>query len=145
MGFIEWNVNFYTGLPEVDQQHNKLVALANRLSETSEGDEEVLDLAFQELKDYIVEHFSLEEKLMVEAQIDAVHFRYHKNAHALFVAKIAELWDARDSDAGQTLPEMLDFLKSWILQHILQTDRRMAYEVHDKMGTSAPHNMFTHF
>ena len=145
MGFIEWNVNFYTGLPEVDQQHNKLVALANRLSETSEDDAEVLDSAFQELKDYIVEHFTLEEQLMAEAQIDAVHFRYHKNAHALFVAKIAELWDARDSDTGQTLPEMLEFLKSWILQHILQTDRRMAYEVHEKMGTKAPHNMFTHF
>ena len=145
MGFIEWNVNFYTGLPEVDQQHNKLVALANRLSETSQDDAAVLDQAFRELKDYIVDHFSLEERLMEEARIDAVHFRYHKNAHALFVAKIAELWDARDGGDGQTVVEMLDFLKSWIMQHILQTDRRMAYEVHDKMGTDAPHNMFTHF
>jgi hemerythrin-like metal-binding protein len=145
MGFIEWNVNFYTGLPEVDQQHNKLVALANRLSEMPEEDAAVLDQAFQELKDYIVEHFTLEERLMEEARIDVVHFRYHKNAHALFVAKIAALWDERDSGTGQTLPEMLDFLKSWIMQHILQTDRKMAHEVHDKMGTSAPHNMFTHF
>jgi hemerythrin len=40
---------------------------------------------------------------------------------------------------------MLEFLKSWILQHILQTDRTMAGEVHEKMGTEAPHNMFTHF
>ena len=145
MGFIEWNVNFYTGLPDVDQQHNKLVALANRLSETPEEDAEILDRAFQELKDYIVEHFTLEERLMEEAQIDPTHLNYHKNAHALFVVKIADLWEARAEGSGQTLPEMLEFLKTWIMQHILQTDRRMAYEVHDKMGTSAPHNMFTHF
>lgn len=145
MGFIEWNVNFYTGLPDVDQQHNKLVALANRLSETPEEDAEILDRAFQELKEYVVEHFSLEERLMEEAQIDPTHLHYHKNAHALFVAKIADLWEARAEGSGQTLPEMLEFLKTWIMQHILQTDRRMAYEVHDKMGTNAPHNMFTHF
>lgn len=145
MSFIEWDINFYTGLPEVDQQHNKLVALANRLSEISEDSPEILDQSFRELKDYISEHFSLEERLMEETKVDADHFKYHKNAHTLFVAKVAELWDSRNSGTGQNLQEMLDFLKSWILQHILQTDRKMASEVHAKLGTDAPHNMFTHY
>lgn len=145
MAFIEWNVNFYTGLPDVDQQHNKLVGLANRLSETPEYEVESLEQAFRELHAYIVEHFTLEEQLMEEAGVDGDHFTYHKNAHQLFVAKISDLWDERNEDAGQTLADMLDFLKTWIMQHILLTDRRMAHEIHNKMGTEAPHNMFTHF
>lgn len=145
MSIIQWGVDFYTGLPDVDRQHLKLVALANRLSEVADDQPEALDQAFRELQDYILEHFSLEERLMEEAKIDADHLKYHKHAHALFVAKITELWDARNRGSGQTLEEMLIFLTSWILQHILQTDRRMAIEVHAKLGTSAPHNMFTHF
>jgi hemerythrin len=145
MNFIEWNVNFYTGLPDVDQQHAKLIALTNRLGEASEGKPEILDLAFRELNAYVAEHFSLEERVMVEAGIDPQHINYHKNAHALFVAKVDELWDSRDSSAERNLQEMLDFLKAWILQHILHTDREMARAVHAKLGTAAPHNMFTHF
>lgn len=145
MAFIEWNVNFYTGLPDVDLQHNKLVGLANRLSETPEYEAESLEQAFRELHAYIVEHFSLEERLMEEAGVDDEFFRHHKSSHEAFVAKVADLWDGRNEDAGQTLEDMLEFLKTWILQHILQSDRRMAHEVHNKMGSEAPHNMFTHF
>lgn len=145
MIFIEWDVNFYSGLPDVDQHHRKLITLANRLSEVPHGKTEILDQAFLELRDYISEHFSLEERLMQEAQIDAVHFKYHRGAHALFVAKVTQLWNSRNNDTDQDLKEMLKFLKSWILQHILQTDRKMAQEIHEKLGTDAPHNMFTHF
>lgn len=145
MGRIQWGVNFYTGLPEVDRQHNKLVALANHLCETSSDNPDVLSQAFQELKDYVVEHFSLEERLMDDAGINSEHMKYHKNAHAIFVAKVTELWAKRNDDEGHTLDEMLTFLQTWILQHILQTDRQMAREIHSKLGTDAPHNMFTHY
>lgn len=145
MNFIQWDVNFFTGLPEVDEQHNRLIALTNRLSETPADAPEHLEQAFAELRDYIAKHFSLEERLMEEAGIDADHFRYHKNAHALFVARVAELWASRNKDAEASLQEMLDFLKTWILQHILQTDCKMAREIHARLGTNAPHNMFTHY
>lgn len=145
MNFIQWDVNFFTGLPEVDQQHNRLIALTNRLSEMPADAPENLEQAFAELRDYIAEHFSLEERLMEEAGIDADHFQYHKKAHSLFVARVAELWDSRNRGTEENLQEMLDFLKTWILQHILQTDRKMAREIHARLGTDAPHNMFTHY
>ncbi|NTV96516.1 MAG: hemerythrin family protein [Thiobacillus sp.] len=145
MACIQWGVDFYTGLPDVDQQHNKLVALANRLCEAAKHDPELLSQAFEALKDYVVEHFSLEERLMDEAGIDSDHIRYHKHAHALFVAKVAELWEGRNDDEGDTLNEMLAFLTTWILQHILHTDREMASAIHTTLGTEAPHNMFTHY
>jgi len=145
MAVINWGVDFYTGLHEVDCQHQKLFALVNRLSAVPGDDPVALDEAFRELSDYAKEHFTLEERMMEEAGIDAEHFSYHKNAHALFIRKLTELWEARNDASANTTEKMLGFLTTWILQHILHTDRRMALEVHDKLGTNAPHNMFTHF
>lgn len=145
MSLIQWGVDFYTGLPEVDDQHCRLVALANRLSETSLVSPSSLNQVFQELRDYIVEHFSLEERLMDEAQIDSEFLNYHKNAHSLFVAKVENLWGDFNQGADTTPDETLAFLKTWIIQHILHTDRLMAQKIHEKLGTEAPHNMFTHF
>jgi len=143
MSVIEWGIHFYTGLEEVDRQHQRLIALANRLSEVADGQPEVLDQAFGELRDYARDHFSLEERMMEESQVDAELFRHHKHAHELFVLKLTDLWEARGKDPDLAMRELLDFLRTWIYQHILLTDRRMAMEIHMKRGTEAPHNMFT--
>lgn len=142
MPCIKWGVNFYTGLPDVDRQHNKLVALTNRLCDAAQHEPDLLDQAFDELKAYVIEHFSLEERLMDEADIDPEHIQVHKLAHAQFVAKVAELWESRADDEVRTLSEMLAFLTAWIQRHILQTDRKMACEIHARLGADAPHNMF---
>lgn len=144
MACIQWGVNFYTGLPDVDRQHNRLVGLTNRLCEAARHEPELLGEAFEELRAYVVEHFTLEERLMEEAAIDPEHIRRHKEAHAYFVARVAELWQARSEAEDRVLEEMLSFLTTWILQHILQTDQRMAAEIHARLGGNAPHNMFAH-
>jgi len=38
-----------------------------------------------------------------------------------------------------------NFSPGWLVEHILHTDRKMALEIHTRMGTQAPHNMFAHF
>ena len=91
------------------------------------------------------EYFGLEEQLMAEAQIDAEHYAQHRAAHAGFVARLDQLWQARGEDSEWVAEEMLAFLTNWLVQHILLTDRKMALEIHTRMGTQAPHNMFEHF
>jgi hemerythrin len=145
MSIIQWGIDFYTGLPDIDNQHQKLVALANRLSDVPLDQPDDLEQAFIDLRNYVQQHFSLEERMMEEACVDAGHFQYHKRAHALFAAKVSELWDARASGSGHTMEQLLAFLTTWILQHILHTDQKMALEIHTRLGTSAPHNMFAHF
>jgi len=145
MSLIRWGADFYTGIPDIDEQHRRLVALANRLADTPRSDSSVLAQAFDELSAYVVEHFSLEEQQMAEAQIDAEHVRDHKNAHALFAAKVTDLWEEYRGGAGGTFEELMSFLRTWIFQHILLTDRTMAVKIHEKLGDKAPHNMFTHF
>jgi hemerythrin len=145
MAGIQWGLDFYTGLPEVDRQHQWLFALINRLHDAESQEPEVIDHAFAELRDYVREHFALEEQLMAEAQINAEHYAQHRAAHAGFVVRLNELWQARTDGSESAAKELLEFLTNWLMQHILLTDRKMALEIHTRMGTQAPHNMFEHF
>jgi hemerythrin len=142
---IQWGLDYYTGLPEVDRQHQWLFALINRLHEAKRMQPEVVDHAFAELRDYVREHFAIEERLMVEAQVDAEHQAQHLAAHAAFAVRLNELWQARTEGNDVVTDELLEFLTNWLGQHIRLTDRKMALEIHTRMGTQAPHNMFEHF
>lgn len=145
MAVIRWGLDYYTGLPEVDRQHEELFVLINRLHDATTDRGAIVDQAFEDLREYVREHFGTEEKLMAEAGVDAAHYAEHRAAHAGFVARIDRLWqrhlDGRDSAAD----ELLEFLTHWLVQHIMHTDRKMALEIHTRMGTQAPHNMFAHF
>jgi len=145
MADIQWGLDCYTGLPEVDRQHQWLFALINRLSEAKDKQPEVIDRAFTELSDYVREHFAIEEQLMAEAKVDAEHQAQHLAAHAAFAARVNELWQARADGRDSAGDELLAFLVNWLTEHIRHTDRKMALEIHTRMGTEAPHNMFEHF
>ena len=67
MDTFYWNENFITGLPEVDQQHKKLVDIINQLGEkVAEGVTtlEEVEPIFKELTDYSAYHFQCEEDFM---------------------------------------------------------------------------------
>jgi len=145
MAGIQWGVDYFTGLPEVDRQHEQLFALIHRLAEAKSHQPETIERAFLELRDYVREHFALEERLMADSQVDAGHYAQHRAAHAGFVARLNELWQARGDGSESVADELLEFLIDWLKQHILITDRKMALEIHTRMGTQAPHNMFEHF
>ena len=63
----------------------------------------------------------------------------------MFVERLGEF--RRHSVAGSDAAagEVLAFLTGWLKQHIQWADRKMAMEIHKRMGTEAPHNMFAHF
>lgn len=145
MALIQWGVDCYTGLPEVDRQHEELYALVNRLDGAKAERGVMLEQVLDDLSDYVRDHFALEEKLMRDAGVDAAHQDEHLSAHAVFVEQLGEF--RRHSVAGSetAADEVLAFLTGWLKQHIQWTDRKMAMEIHTRMGTEAPHNMFAHF
>lgn len=145
MAVIRWGLDYYTGLPEVDRQHEELFVLINRLHDATNDRGTIVDQAFEDLRDYVREHFAIEEKLMAEAGVDPGHYAEHRDAHAGFVACIDRLWARHRAGEEEAAAELLQFLTNWLVQHIMRTDRRMALEIHTRMGTQAPHNMFAHF
>ncbi|PKO55537.1 MAG: hypothetical protein CVU28_06100 [Betaproteobacteria bacterium HGW-Betaproteobacteria-21] len=129
-----WAEYFETGFGEVDQQHQKLVDLINRLGErlasgrALSGDE--LDHVLGGLRKYAALHFSTEEQMMSSSGIDQRHFDTHCRAHSEFVGQIDALACSAANDQRGALPELLRYVSSWLALHILGIDMAMARQLH---------------
>lgn len=137
---IQWGYHFFTGIRDVDHQHEGLVALVNKLSEVAANtpDSEEVEDAFRKLATYTSEHFSLEEKLMLDAGVGAEHISAHKLAHARFVEQLTDMWRMRSENPSTTTQHLLEFLTTWIYRHILITDHAMARDYYSKKGLPPP-------
>jgi hemerythrin-like metal-binding protein len=128
-----WDDNFNTGLPNVDEQHRKLVDLLNLLASYVAFGADIprLNAIFDELSAYAVYHFETEEAIWHRYLADDPEEVEHKQIHARFIETVQSLRAGQGSQSiAQTTEDALSFLVRWLVSHILQTDRRMAYVVH---------------
>ncbi|RQW82531.1 MAG: hypothetical protein EHM62_03410, partial [Methylococcus sp.] len=118
-----WNDSFDTGLPEIDEQHRRLVQLLNTLASHiafGSGVTEVRVL-LDDLADYAVHHFQTEESIW------HAHFpgdpmeTAHLAAHQAFVRTVVDLrHGAGTTQSGESVHEaLLAFLTRWLAAHIL--------------------------
>jgi hemerythrin len=121
---MEWKSEYSVGIPEIDEQHKQLFACIDRLE--SAGDEQQRELAvyfvIDELKDYVRIHFTVEEIVM--RLFDYPGLEAHVAEHREFAARLIalgkiELTHDVHSQAGK-------FLREWLLQHIMVTDKKYA-------------------
>lgn len=126
---ITWKEDFLVGIDEIDEQHKKLFAIANRAYELLKNDFYVdkydrIVTIIEELKDYAVFHFKFEEDYMKKTNYKKLFTQ--KIQHDSFVKKINEI-DLReiDSNQDQSLTELLDFIVNWIGNHILVMDKQI--------------------
>ena len=127
-----WDDNFNTGLPKVDEQHRKLVHLLNLLASYVAFGSDIprLNAIFDELSAYAVYHFETEEAIWHRHLADDPDELEHKQVHARFIDTVQRLRAEQGSKSiAQTTEEALSFLVRWLVSHILQTDRHMAYIV----------------
>lgn len=85
--------------------------------------EQSLMKVFEDLASYAIQHFATEERLMQQAgyaELDA-----HKQEHEAFVKKVGELKSEFSKGSKMTVA-VLNFMKSWLLNHIMQTDMKYA-------------------
>ena len=124
MELIVWRENFETGFSRVDNQHRYLVELINKLFTNmgSKGKEENLKTIFMELYGYTINHFSMEESLMLE--FNYPDYDGHKKEHAAFIDKINEFKNSYLKGEAKVNVELVNYLKDWLLKHILGTDRK---------------------
>jgi hemerythrin-like metal-binding protein len=120
---VPWTNKLSIGIPEIDDQHKKLVALVNQLHRAmtlKQGASQAGHI-LDELVDYTTTHFSFEEKLFNEhgyPEKDA-----HIETHRKLVTKVQEFQhEFKNGKAGLSL-ELMDFLADWLKSHIMKTDR----------------------
>jgi len=123
MDFIEWSESMSVGIPLIDQDHKIIVSLINQFHQniSAEADQKVLGSTLNTLIDYTLFHFSREEQLMKACKYPS--FKAHKSQHedlAQQVTDIAQRFFEKKQDVIKE--ELLEFLKSWLINHILKQD-----------------------
>lgn len=120
---LDWNEIYNIGHKEIDEQHQKLFEILNDLNDARENGngQNMLESIFKRLVDYTVYHFSMEENIMNEINYPKVE--EHSNAHEEFISKIYHC--EHNSETGNLLTSisLLDYLKRWIISHILGEDK----------------------
>ena len=133
MVFFEWDPSFSVGIAEIDQQHKKIVDFINQLNELilPAGKQDALRSKMKELSaqasviaemvEYSSNHFSIEEKFM--RQYTYPDYEKHKKEHDYFIAKVQTFKSDFDKGKGALSNEVMQFLKMWLRNHILKTDK----------------------
>jgi len=131
MELFPWKDEYSVEVAEIDEEHKKLVDLTNQLySAMKQGkSKDVIDKILRGLADYTVEHFSDEEGLMKKAGYAGLE--EHQKVHQEFVAKVETF--IKDFESGKLLLsiEILSFLRDWLIQHIMGTDRKYIETMHE--------------
>ncbi|MDR3214234.1 MAG: bacteriohemerythrin [Azoarcus sp.] len=123
MPFMPWSDAFILGIDSIDKQHRWLVDATNRLYDEIESrnpEREVLKEILEGLVDYTVNHFIVEEDLF--NRLGYPEEKNHRARHDEFARHALEL--LLKFEKGESVSEeMLRFLQSWLINHIMKEDR----------------------
>jgi hemerythrin-like metal-binding protein len=125
--FAAWSDEFSTGLAELDCEHQRLFALLGELHGALKAgvDREALGKPLDEVMHYWCYHAAHEEELFVKT--DYPGYEKHCRQHQALIAMIKEIRADFESGASEPLQQqVLEFLKNWLLEHVLQADRSFA-------------------
>lgn len=122
MAFVEWKDSYSVGAADLDRQHQQLIDIINRLHDCMRtGAAHALIVRIvDDLVSYTQQHFAYEERMLASAGYSGV--AEHARKHRAMIAQV-EVFRDRVKLAKASLPlQLMDFLKSWLTQHILSTD-----------------------
>ncbi len=133
---IIWSAELETGIRHIDLQHQELVELINQATDAhAQGrDQEMLAQILPKLAGYVVFHFGSEETLLSSAGVIGSHAQTHRLAHRTFSARIQQLKQASADGDPNALPELADYLQTWLMDHILITDKELARQIRSAPG-----------
>jgi hemerythrin len=124
MSLIVWNESLSVGVPEFDSQHKQLVSLINELHEAmrSGKGKDVLATVLHNLVKYTKTHFAAEERYMQARKYAA--YSSHKTQHDHLTHKVSDFQKQFLSGKVALSLSVMNFLKDWLTQHIMQEDKK---------------------
>lgn len=132
MSYFNWKEEYSVGVAIIDVQHKKLIELINLLHESMKQGkaEKIMNVIIRQLIDYTGYHFREEERLM--AQINYYDTQKHMKEHIDFVIKVKEQNEKLFSGPTLLSLDLSRFLKKWLMEHILSTDKKLGAELKNK-------------
>ncbi|MBX3008862.1 MAG: bacteriohemerythrin [Melioribacteraceae bacterium] len=124
MALISWNENYSVKIRDIDDQHKKLIDLINELHDAMKSGrgKEVVGKTLSELLKYTSNHFGFEEKLF--AQYNYPEGRTHSKTHKDLIDQLKEFISKYESGQNTLSIELMNFLKDWLTNHIMGTDKK---------------------
>ncbi len=124
-----WGPAMQVGFGDIDAQHRRLVRLVNTLDDAMRDgrDRDIMGTVLAELIRYTTLHFAYEEKLMARHGLAGdEHSRQHLVEHERLRSEVETF--QRDFLLGDAdvSADLLDFLSSWLGDHVLGTDKELA-------------------
>lgn len=126
---IVWRNDYSTGNKLVDEQHRILISHINNLYAAflkGKANEMIGELT-ENLVQYTLFHFESEEQLF--AEIEEQKRNKHLEKHKYFSEKIKDFQRAYKNSAENLSYEIMTFLRDWLQDHILFTDKNTFKEL----------------
>jgi hemerythrin len=127
---VEWREGFKINIPQIDEEHKHLFALVRQV------DLGTVQETVDELLNYVVTHFTNEQKIMEDSGYPA--FSEHLKLHEEFGATVADFLGGGDEWTEERIQEMRRFLNKWLIGHIMTHDLRFGNWYREHHGKSQP-------
>ena len=125
MAFFEWNSAFDVGVDAMNQQHQILIGMMDKLYNQNSANipKNQLIKNVDELFLFVVKHFREEETFM--ASISFPNLEAHKKLHQNLLNDLKILGDDFKQNHEEKLSsEFIIFLKFWLSTHIMGIDNK---------------------
>lgn len=121
---LQFTEDMKIGMPLIDSQHKSMIDFANKLSvlcEENPGKEGLME-SLDFLGNYVVQHFSDEEKLQVESNYP--RYEQHRGIHQEFVETFQSLHAEfeKNGPSAEFTEALTNSVFNWIITHIKKED-----------------------
>ncbi|WP_022666811.1 bacteriohemerythrin [Desulfospira joergensenii] len=130
---MPWGPKLALNIPEIDEQHIKLISLINQLHKAmkiKQGREKSGEI-LAGLAEYTVYHFGFEEELFERYAYPGRE--EHLAIHRELVDKVMTLREEFDQGKATLTMDLMTFLTDWLKNHIMKTDKAYAPFLMEKM------------
>jgi hemerythrin len=135
MTLMLWDETMSVGVPELDSQHQALIALINDAYEAiRKHDEHLMTTLLDQMREYAVMHFHFEEEYM--QQNGYPDLASHRELHDGFNDKVDEFQQQLHSRTN--FSQVFVFLSRWLTAHIMKEDMRYTKYMAQKAAGGEP-------
>lgn len=134
METITWSSAFSVDNEELDSQHREFLVLIREAYAKigSKPSSEELGLLLDKIDEHANNHFATEEEYFIGRGYE--HATEHIKMHDQIRKEISSFKDRHQSNLTEKLVwELVDFLDSWLVDHIIKEDKQYAEFVSEKI------------
>jgi hemerythrin len=127
---VEWKTENRVGIFKIDEQHQNIFRILNKLATAIEEDKDrkILLYILSDLVKHFNYHFT-DEEIYLEVHPD---FNDHHQKHWELTEKILDFEKQSRKNTAFNFGEVLDFLNNWLKNHIFEADIEYFQYVREK-------------